>query len=160
VSHRSAITPKVFSLITAIPATDNQHAAAADQMDKPTLEAPTPSPLRDLVRTLQVGGCFGARIGHRRMTVEVKLIASKGEYASWRASRATASKPGRAEAESGIPAGHQASPSFARSPVEIAAHAGPRPRHMVDGLGVDRGRSQVDIAANGAGCRAIASRPS
>jgi hypothetical protein len=94
------------------------------------------------------------------MTVEVKLTASKGEYASWRASRATASKPGRAEAESGIPAGHQASPSFARSPVEIAAHAGPRPRHMVDGIGVDRGRSQVDIAANGAGCRAIASRPS
>ena len=46
----------------------------------------------DLVRTLKVGDRFGVRIpalGDRRITVEVKLIATKGEYASWRATRAT-----------------------------------------------------------------------
>jgi HlyD family secretion protein len=46
----------------------------------------------DLVRTLKVGDRFGVRIpalDDRRLTVEVKLIATKGEYASWRATRAT-----------------------------------------------------------------------
>jgi HlyD family secretion protein len=46
----------------------------------------------DLVRTLKIGDRFGVRIpalGDRRITVEVKLIATKGEYASWRATRAT-----------------------------------------------------------------------
>ena len=46
----------------------------------------------DLVKTLKVGDRFGARIpalADRRITVEVKLIATKGEYASWRATRAT-----------------------------------------------------------------------
>jgi HlyD family secretion protein len=46
----------------------------------------------DLVRTLKVGDRFGVRIpalGDRPITVEVKLIAAKGEYASWRATRAT-----------------------------------------------------------------------
>jgi len=46
----------------------------------------------DLVKTITVGDRFGVRIpalGDRRITVEVKLIASKGEYASWRATRAT-----------------------------------------------------------------------
>jgi HlyD family secretion protein len=46
----------------------------------------------DLVKTLKVGDRFGVRIpalGDRRLTVEVKLIATKGEYASWRATRAT-----------------------------------------------------------------------
>jgi HlyD family secretion protein len=46
----------------------------------------------DLVRTLKVGDRFGVRIpalADRRVTVEVKLIATKGEYASWRATRAT-----------------------------------------------------------------------
>jgi HlyD family secretion protein len=46
----------------------------------------------DLVRTLKVGDRFGVRIpalGDRRILVEVKLIATKGEYASWRATRAT-----------------------------------------------------------------------
>jgi len=46
----------------------------------------------DLVRTLKVGDRFGVRIpalSDRRITVEVKLIATKGEYASWRATRAT-----------------------------------------------------------------------
>jgi HlyD family secretion protein len=46
----------------------------------------------DLVRTLKVGDRFDVRIpalGERRITVEVKLIATKGEYASWRATRAT-----------------------------------------------------------------------
>jgi HlyD family secretion protein len=46
----------------------------------------------DLVRTLKVGDRFGVRIpalGDRRIMVEVKLIATKGEYASWRATRAT-----------------------------------------------------------------------
>jgi HlyD family secretion protein len=46
----------------------------------------------DLVRTLKVGDRFDVRIpalGDRRITVEVKLIATKGEYASWRATRAT-----------------------------------------------------------------------
>jgi HlyD family secretion protein len=39
----------------------------------------------DLVKTLKVGDRFGVRIpalGDRRITVEVKLIATKGEYAS------------------------------------------------------------------------------
>jgi len=46
----------------------------------------------DLVRTLKVGDRFGVRIpalGDRLVTVEVRLIATKGEYASWRATRAT-----------------------------------------------------------------------
>jgi HlyD family secretion protein len=46
----------------------------------------------DLVKTLKVGDRFSVHIpalGDRRITVEVKLIATKGEYASWRATRAT-----------------------------------------------------------------------
>jgi HlyD family secretion protein len=46
----------------------------------------------DLVKTLKVGDRFGVRIpalGDRSITVEVRLIATKGEYASWRATRAT-----------------------------------------------------------------------
>lgn len=46
----------------------------------------------DLVRTLKVGDRIGVRIpalSDRRITAEVKLIATKGEYASWRATRAT-----------------------------------------------------------------------
>jgi HlyD family secretion protein len=46
----------------------------------------------DLVKTLKLGDRFGVRIpalADRRITVEVKLIATKGEYASWRATRAT-----------------------------------------------------------------------
>jgi len=46
----------------------------------------------DLVRSLKVGDRFGVRIpalADRRIEVEVKLIATKGEYASWRATRAT-----------------------------------------------------------------------
>ncbi len=46
----------------------------------------------DLVRTLKVGDRFDVRIpalSDRRIAVEVKLIATKGEYASWRATRAT-----------------------------------------------------------------------
>ena len=46
----------------------------------------------DLVKTLKVGDRFGVRVpalGDRRILVELKLIATKGEYASWQASRAT-----------------------------------------------------------------------
>jgi HlyD family secretion protein len=46
----------------------------------------------DLVRGLKVGDRFDARIpalGDRPITAEVKLIAAKGEYAGWRATRAT-----------------------------------------------------------------------
>jgi HlyD family secretion protein len=46
----------------------------------------------DLVRSLKVGDRFDVRIpalDDRRVTVEVKLIATKGEYASWRATRAS-----------------------------------------------------------------------
>jgi HlyD family secretion protein len=46
----------------------------------------------DLVRTLKVGDRIGVRIpalSDRRITAEVKLIATRGEYASWRATRAT-----------------------------------------------------------------------
>ena len=46
----------------------------------------------DLVRDLKVGDRFGVKIpalGDRRISVEVRLIATKGEYASWRATRAT-----------------------------------------------------------------------
>jgi HlyD family secretion protein len=46
----------------------------------------------DLVKSLKVGDRFDVRIpalGDRLVTVEVKLIATKGEYASWRATRAT-----------------------------------------------------------------------
>jgi HlyD family secretion protein len=46
----------------------------------------------DLVKTLKVGDRFDVRIpalDDRSITVEVKLIATKGEYASWRATRAT-----------------------------------------------------------------------
>src|SRR5579871_3973657 len=46
----------------------------------------------DLVKGLKVGDRFDVRIpalDERRITVEVKLIATKGEYASWRATRAS-----------------------------------------------------------------------
>jgi HlyD family secretion protein len=46
----------------------------------------------DLVKTLKVGDRFGVRIpalGDRHITVEVRLIGTKGEYTSWRATRAT-----------------------------------------------------------------------
>jgi HlyD family secretion protein len=46
----------------------------------------------DLLKTIKVGDRFNVRIpalGDRSITVEVKLIATKGEYASWRATRAT-----------------------------------------------------------------------
>jgi HlyD family secretion protein len=46
----------------------------------------------DLVKSLKVGDRFDVRIpalDERLVTVEVKLIATKGEYASWRATRAT-----------------------------------------------------------------------
>ena len=46
----------------------------------------------DLVKGLKVGDRFDVRIpalGDRPVTVEVKLVATKGEYASWRATRAT-----------------------------------------------------------------------
>src|SRR4030081_2038839 len=46
----------------------------------------------DLVRTLKVGDRFDVRVSalaDRRVTVEVKLVATKGEYASWRATRAS-----------------------------------------------------------------------
>jgi HlyD family secretion protein len=46
----------------------------------------------DLVKNLKIGDRFDVRIpalGDRPVTVEVKLIATKGEYASWRATRAT-----------------------------------------------------------------------
>ena len=46
----------------------------------------------DLLKTLKVGDRFDVRIpalSDRRIAVEVKLIATKGEYASWRATRAT-----------------------------------------------------------------------
>jgi HlyD family secretion protein len=46
----------------------------------------------DLVKTLKIGDRFDVRLpalGDRSITVEVKLIATKGEYASWRATRAT-----------------------------------------------------------------------
>ena len=44
----------------------------------------------DLVKTLRIGDRLGVRIpalSGRRLRVEVKLIAAKGEYASWRATR-------------------------------------------------------------------------
>ncbi len=46
----------------------------------------------DLVKSLKVGDRFDVRIpalDERRVMVEVKLIATKGEYASWRATRAS-----------------------------------------------------------------------
>src|SRR5215472_2061512 len=46
----------------------------------------------DLVKSLKVGDRYVVRIpalADRRITVEVRLIATKGEYASWRATRAT-----------------------------------------------------------------------
>jgi HlyD family secretion protein len=46
----------------------------------------------DLVKNLKVGDRFDVRIpalDDRRIPVEVKLIATKGEYASWRATRAS-----------------------------------------------------------------------
>jgi HlyD family secretion protein len=46
----------------------------------------------DLVKGLKVGDRFDVHIpalADRRVTVEVKLVATKGEYASWRATRAT-----------------------------------------------------------------------
>src|SRR5262245_34219567 len=46
----------------------------------------------DLVKSLKVGDRFGVRIpalADRRVSVEVRLIATKGEYASWRATRST-----------------------------------------------------------------------
>jgi HlyD family secretion protein len=46
----------------------------------------------DLMRGLKLGDRFKVRVpalGKRKVTVEVRLIASKGEYSGWRATRAT-----------------------------------------------------------------------
>jgi HlyD family secretion protein len=46
----------------------------------------------DLLKTLKVGDRFNVRVpalDDRSITVEVKLIATKGQYSSWRATRAT-----------------------------------------------------------------------
>ena len=46
----------------------------------------------DLARTVKVGDRFDVRVpalGNRTIAVEVKWIATRGEYASWRATRAT-----------------------------------------------------------------------
>jgi len=46
----------------------------------------------DLIAGLKVGDRFTVRIpalGNREVTAEVRVIASKGEYAGWRATRAT-----------------------------------------------------------------------
>src|SRR5271157_2695077 len=46
----------------------------------------------DLVKGLKVGDRFAVRIAalsDRRVTVEVRLIVTRGEYASWRATRTT-----------------------------------------------------------------------
>jgi HlyD family secretion protein len=46
----------------------------------------------DLLKTIKVGDRFNVRVpalDDRSITVEVRLIATKGEYASWRATRAT-----------------------------------------------------------------------
>jgi len=46
----------------------------------------------DLAKTLKVGDRFQVHVpalGDRTITVEVKLMATRGEYASWRATRAT-----------------------------------------------------------------------
>jgi HlyD family secretion protein len=46
----------------------------------------------DLIKGLKLGDKFDVRIpalGDRQISVEVKLIAAKGEYAGWRATRAT-----------------------------------------------------------------------
>jgi HlyD family secretion protein len=46
----------------------------------------------DLIKTLKVGDRFQVRVpalGDRRIAVEVRLIAAKGEYASWNATRTT-----------------------------------------------------------------------
>jgi len=46
----------------------------------------------DLLKDIKLGDKFAVRIpalGGRKITVEVRLIASKGEYAGWRATRAT-----------------------------------------------------------------------
>src|SRR6202041_1697149 len=46
----------------------------------------------DLVKTIKVGDRFNVRVpalDDRSIAVEVRLIATKGEYASWRATRAT-----------------------------------------------------------------------
>ena len=48
--------------------------------------------MRDLIKSLKVGDRFAVRIpalADRHVTVEVKLIATKGEYTSWRATRST-----------------------------------------------------------------------
>jgi HlyD family secretion protein len=46
----------------------------------------------DLIKGVKLGDRFDVRIpalGDRRISVEIKLIAAKGEYAGWRATRAT-----------------------------------------------------------------------
>src|SRR5258706_6853040 len=46
----------------------------------------------DLVKGLKVGDRFQARVpalGDRQITAEIRVIATKGEYAGWRATRAT-----------------------------------------------------------------------
>ena len=46
----------------------------------------------DLIAGLKVGDRFSVRIpalGNREVTAEVRVIAAKGEYAGWRATRAT-----------------------------------------------------------------------
>jgi HlyD family secretion protein len=50
----------------------------------------------DLIAGLKVGDRFAVRIpalGDREVVVEVRVIATKGEYAGWRATRVTGVDP-------------------------------------------------------------------
>ena len=87
----------------------------------------------DLVKTLKVGDRFAVRIpalADRRITVEVKLIATKGEYASWRATRATGDFDLRTFSIRAYPVeqGAGAAPRHERIPGLAAAPMRPRPK--------------------------------
>src|SRR5204862_57807 len=85
----------------------------------------------DLVKTMKIGDRFDVRIpalSDRRITVEVRLIATKGEYASWRATRATgalasaarATRSGEATGAVYVPAASERDLTAERRPQVVA----------------------------------------
>src|SRR5690349_16801395 len=63
-----------------------------------------------------------------------------------RAIGARAGRPGRSRAAAAV--------SWPGPPIEIGAHAGPELRHLLDGIGADRERTQVEIAGRASGAPA------
>src|SRR5262249_12753189 len=78
-------------------------------------------------------------------TPKIKISAARSCSSHRHSRRATRMNPGF---------GLMGSASLARPPVQVSAHAGTQLRHLVDRVGADRERAQVEIAGGAGGAPA------